>query len=117
MKFDVGVAFLLGVNAANNNLILEGFREWLIPKLGHGSNLPWSELVLYLVFPDADFPRHCLKQQTDEKNAFDVLFKLLQEFWQERESSYGLRWIYLKYQKWVSKQEWYFPGSPDWFEF
>jgi hypothetical protein len=112
VEFDVAAALIQGFDLASNGGLLAGFREWLIVKLGYGNNLAWSALVLRLVFPDAESPRQCL-QSAEQKHVVALLFGLLEEFWQERESPNGLRRIYLKYQGWLQRQDWYGPTSPD----
>jgi hypothetical protein len=115
VEFDVAAAFIQGFDLASNGGALVGFREWLVVKLGYGNNLAWSESALRLAFPDAEAPRQCLLQSGEQKRAVELLFRLLEEFWQEREAPHGLRRIYLKYQAWLQRQDWYGPKSPDYF--
>jgi hypothetical protein len=113
VEFDVVAAFLQGFHAATCGGLLEGFREWLVVKLDHGSNVAWSQLALNLAFPDAASPRHCLSENGGQQRAVEVLFGLLEEYWQAKESLHGLRGIYVKYQQWLQRQDWYGPSSPD----
>jgi hypothetical protein len=113
IEFDVAAAFIQGFDLASGGGVLVGFREWLVVKLGYGNNLAWSELVLRLAFPNAESPRQCLLQGGEQKRAVELLFRLLEEFWQEREAPHGLRRIYLRYQEWLQRQDWYGPTSPD----
>jgi hypothetical protein len=115
VEFDVAAAFLQGFDLANSGGVLVGFREWLVVKLGYGSNLIWSALALQLLFPESESPRQSLVDSGDQKRAVELLFGIVEEFWQERESLNGLRRIYLKYQTWLQRQEWYGPTSPDYF--
>jgi hypothetical protein len=113
LGFDVGVAFLQGFDLACNGGVLLGFREWLIVRLGSGNNLAWSELVLRCTFPDAENPSQRLLQPGGQQHAVALLFGLLEEFYQERDTPQGLRRIYLRYQRWLQDQEWYGSSSPD----
>jgi hypothetical protein len=113
VNYDTAAAFLQGFDVANSGAALTGFREWLVLRVGCGNNLAWSELVLRLAFPDAESPRKCLSQSGNQKQATELLFGLLDEFWHQRETHQGLRRIYLCYQEWLRRQDWYGPSSPD----
>jgi len=113
VEFDVVAAFLQGFHVATCSGLLEGFREWLVVKLGHGSNLAWSQLALHLAFPDAPSPRQRLSEHGGQQHAVEVLFRLLEEYWQAKESPQGLRRIFVDYQHWIQRQDWYGPSSPD----
>ncbi len=115
VEFDVAAAFIQGFDVASSGGTLVGFREWLVVRLGYGNNLAWSESALRLAFPDAEFPRQCLLQSGEQKRAVELLFGLLEEFWQEREAPHGLLRIYLRYQAWLQRQDLYGPTSPDYF--
>jgi hypothetical protein len=112
VEFDVMAAFLQGFHVATNGGLLQGFREWLVIKLDHGNNLAWSQLVLHLAFPETPSPEHCLVQNGGQQRAIDVLFRLVEEFWQAKESPRGLRGVYVEYQHWLERQDWYGPSSP-----
>ena len=91
--------------------MLVGFREWLITKLGDGNNLSWPALVSHLAFLGAESLRQPL-QIRGHGPGVDLLFRLLEEFWQKREAPDGLCQIYLKYHEWLRTQEWYGPSFP-----
>lgn len=113
VDFDMATALLVGFDLANFGGVLIGFREWLIVKLGYGNNLSWRLLILCVVFPDAENPRQQLHQPRAQDRAVEALFSLLEEFWEEKEAPNGLRRIFLRYQEWLQRQDWYEPSSPD----
>lgn len=115
VSYDSAVAYLMGANAICHGGILHGFREWLIPKVNGRNNNMWSELVLALDFPDSESPRTNLEQLSDHKPVISFLHQILKEFWDERNQK-GLRIIFLNYEKWLRKQDWYDPTSPKWFD-
>jgi hypothetical protein len=113
VEFDIAVAFIQGFDLANCGGVLVGFREWLVIRNGCGNNLAWPELALRLAFPDAESPRQQLVQSSNQKRAVELLFRLLGEFWRERETPQGLRRIYLSYEGWLQSQDWYNSSSSD----
>ena len=116
VEFDAAASFLCGFDLGNNGLALVGFHEWLVTRFGRANNLAWPPLVLHLAFPDAASPRDCLRDAAGQQLAIDTLFRLLAEFWHEREAHEGLRRIYLKYEQWLRRQTWYGPSSPHYFD-
>src|ERR1700730_4277043 len=70
--------FILGYDAGTSHFLLEGFREWLIVRLGEESSLAWPGLVEDLAHAsvsgvsDHDTNDNTLKVET--------LFRLLDEF-------------------------------------
>jgi len=113
VEFDSVIAFLQGFNLACHGGALLGFREWLVVRLGNGNNLCWSALVLELAFPEAENPREQLLQTDGQKQAVRVLFSLLNEFMETISKPVGHREIFLRYQTWLMRQDWYVPSSPD----
>ncbi len=113
VEFDVATAYVLGFDLACNGGALLGFREWLITKVGYGNNLSWCQLVSHLACPDADSPHKTNANSAEHERAIEVLFGLLKEFWRDREAPQGLRRIFLAYQLWLQRQDWYGPSSPD----
>jgi hypothetical protein len=112
--FDSAVALIIGYNLATPGGLLVGFREWLITRIGGGNNLAWPGLALMLAFPDTNQPGKQLSRKGNQEKAFHLMFQLLEEFWNERESDQGLHGIYFRYHEWLSRQKWYRPGSPGW---
>ena len=74
----------------------------------------WYELVLLLAFPGAESPRAQLVAENSQQRVLDFLFGLLETYSEEKASARGIRGIYVKYQQWLQRQEWYGPDSPDW---
>ncbi len=115
-NYDTAVSFILGANSACLCDCLEGFREWLMIKIGIDSNLMWTELVLALAFPNSESPRAELDNLTNHLPVLNFLHELLTEFWDVKKQG-GLRLVFLKYEKWLRTQNWYNQTSPDWFDF
>jgi hypothetical protein len=116
-SFGQAAAFLEGVNAGQGGSWLAGFREWLIVQAGVGFNLTWRGLVLHLAFPSglvggAGSPL----SEDDDKVVTAVLFRELDKFLEIRNTADGLVKIYDLYLKWLRKQEWYEPGSPNYLD-
>jgi hypothetical protein len=102
--YAVVAAFVLGYDAACEGGLLAGFREWLIVRLGTGSNLSWSALVLHAAFPDAASPQdEASVSPAAERHAIDKLFDLLEEFDSTRAKPDGLKDIFLQYEKFLAK--------------
>jgi hypothetical protein len=114
VEFDSVAAFIDGFNLATNGGLLVGFREWLIVKLGYGDNLAWPALALRLAFPEAESPASQLLHADNQKRAVAALFEFLEAFLQEREAPDGLRRLFLGYEAWLRRQDWYRPSSPGW---
>lgn len=115
-NYDTAVSFILGANFACPCNCLEGFHEWLIPKLGIGNNLMWTELVLMLAFPNCQSPRAALDKLDDHLPVLNFLHELLTEFWDVKKQD-GLRLVYLNYEKWLRTQDWYDQTSSKWIDF
>ncbi|MFB9238253.1 hypothetical protein ACFFWC_22300 [Plantactinospora siamensis] len=79
-------AYLAGFDAGTDGRALDGFREWLVGRLGTGDNLAWTGLVLHLAFPGG-WPRLRERLTDPAQNAVAVstLFELLADFLAERE--------------------------------
>lgn len=100
--------FIDGVDAGNDRALLTGFREWLIPRLGAGNNLVWRALVLHLAFPGADATGRDVAGDTERNRvAVDLLFDLLDEFFERRRAHDGLVKIYDEYLTWLRGQPWH----------
>jgi hypothetical protein len=104
--FDVVVSFIDGYDIAISGGLLIGLREWLIVRVDGSNNLAWSGLILAAQGDPA--------AAGDQAALISGLFSLLEEFMKVREEPDGLRRIYAAYEKWLKRQEWYTPASPDW---
>jgi hypothetical protein len=107
VTFDNATAYLLGIDAALHGDFLKGFREWLIPTVGFGNNLPWSELILEIAFSQAEDCRGCLGKPSNEIVAINCLFDCLENFLATKQHDQGLDTILLRYQDWLRSQSWY----------
>lgn len=92
------VAFVLGCDAGTSGVLLAGFREWLIVRLGDGNNLSWPALVERIVGSAGS--------GADPANSSD-LFELLDEFLVLRDDRAGMVKIFDSYLTWLKGQEWY----------
>jgi hypothetical protein len=110
--YDTAVAFVDGYDAATRRGFLVGFHEWLVVKLGEGNNLAWPALVSGLMQRGTAVKE--LKGQYDHNVAIEFLFATLEQFLDERDISGGMRTIYIAYDRWLRRQDWYGPSSPDW---
>lgn len=106
-SFDSSAAFLQGFDVACGGRILVGFREWLILKLGSGSNLAWTELFLRFAFPESLSPRTRELTTTDPKYILGLLTEVFAVFWAERETSGGLESLMQRHTEWLESQDWY----------
>lgn len=97
-SYSAAVSFVLGCDAATSGVLLSGFREWLIVRLGDGNNLAWTALVTRIVSPGMPVPN---------EEATAGLFQLLDEFLALRDRRDGMARIYDQYLRWLKSQEWY----------
>ncbi|GLZ29396.1 hypothetical protein Lesp02_15860 [Lentzea sp. NBRC 105346] len=97
------VTYVLGLD--QGSAALDGFREFLVLKVGTGDNLTWPGLV------------GLLGGSMDEDARVALLFDLLDEFLAEVQSA-GRLAIYREYFAWLRAQPWHdvdlerFHGSP-----
>jgi hypothetical protein len=77
LVFDTLVAFLVGLDLGTRGRLLEGFREYLILRLGEESSLWWPGLAVAVTVPQAA-PRPTTPDA--DRQAVDGLFDLLDEF-------------------------------------
>ena len=105
------VAFVDGYNAAVGGGLLVGFREWLVIRLGWGGNLHWGELVGELM---KDEDKQDRASDEDEVVSLNFVLDTLDQFLRERAEAQGLRRIFLEYEAWLQRQDWYGPSSPEW---
>src|SRR5262245_323154 len=75
------VGFVTGYDYACEGGTLCGFKQWLVLRLGFGSNLGWPALVLDAAFPDSkDSEAELSAGSRAQRHAIDTLFNLLAEF-------------------------------------
>ncbi len=55
-----------------------------------------------------------LKSQDDHNAAIEFLFATLDQFLDERDEWGGMRRVYVAYERWLRRQDWYGPSSPAW---
>jgi hypothetical protein len=112
-SFGQAMAYIAGFDQAHNGDFLAGFREWLITRVGTGSNWAWQGLVRYIAFPDIktwELP------PGEDRQAKEVFLDLLTEFLAIRGKRDGRLRIYDSYGKWLRAQSWYRPGSDDYLD-
>jgi hypothetical protein len=113
IRYDTVANFIGGYDTGLEGGLLVGFHEWLVVRIKGFNNLHWAAIVCYLTFPDeADPWNEVHKSPEFEQRAIDNLFSLIEEFLQLRKDS-GLRRIFFDYEKWLKRQKWYGPSSPD----
>lgn len=88
-------AFIQGFDCAREGVPLNGFREWLIPRLGTGTNIGWPGLVEMALNLRGD--QLSLGAQ---KEALGRLGELFEEFFTDREQ-YGIENILCIYNEWL----------------
>ncbi|MEU8078802.1 hypothetical protein AB0B31_25615 [Catellatospora citrea] len=96
-------AFVTGCDAATGWMLLEGWREWLLVRLGSESSLVWSALVLELTPGVGLQPARHLSAEA-ETAAHDQLFDLLDQFLTVKEQRDGLRQVFAEYA--ARRREW-----------
>ncbi|MBN9739586.1 hypothetical protein DMP23_00450 [Amycolatopsis sp. A1MSW2902] len=99
--------FLLGVDTGNGGQLLTGFRESLVPRVGDGDNLTWPALVLHLAFPDRTEGWRDEAAGAGRDTANDLLFSLLDEFFEKQAQPRGTAAIFDEYLTWLKAQPWY----------
>jgi hypothetical protein len=121
-------AFLEGCDVGNASSLLTGFREWLMVRFKEShrpDNEAWSGLILWLAFPecwratplwaDKSVAVYSLElpagTRTDPaetnghaRKAVELLFDLLDAFWQDREQFRGLIKIFAEYATWLASE-------------
>ncbi|HEU5375094.1 MAG TPA: hypothetical protein VFV38_06625 [Ktedonobacteraceae bacterium] len=127
-------AFLRGCDEGNARSLLIGFREWLVVQFKGShrpDNVDWSSLILWLAFPECwrptplwaderiavytlDLPVGTQTEPVETwpdrhvndhaKRAVDMLFDLLDAFWEQREQFRGLTKIFAEYAAWLESE-------------
>jgi len=106
MEFYTAAAFVDGFNSATGGRLLDGWREWLIVKVGSGNNLSWHVLFLWFAFPGDHIPEEKIVADADQAALIKHLGETLNSFWAAREED-GLSTIMKRYQRWLHRQGWY----------
>ncbi|WP_326834182.1 hypothetical protein VSH64_04530 [Amycolatopsis rhabdoformis] len=101
--------FLSGVDAGNDGGLLTGFREALVPRVGAGDNLTWRSLVLHLAFPGRTSGWREEAAGEGRQAAVDLLFSLLADFLDRRDTHGGTAAIFDGYLTWLKAQSWHRP--------
>lgn len=101
--------YLLGVDAGNDGQLLTGFTELLVPRVGGGNNLSWVSLVLHLAFPDRTSGWRDEAAGKGKQVAVDLLFSMLNEFFDKRDAHRGTAAIFDDYLTWLKAQSWHRP--------
>lgn len=102
-SFAANTAFILGLDAGTSWNMLTGFQEWLVIRLDHGHDLTWPVLIRHLA------PGGWIHPLTPhaEAEAVTTLYRLLREYFDQREQPDGLAVIFKNYQSWLANQAWY----------
>ena len=76
-------AFLTGYEVGSGGHVLKQFHEWLVPRGKGRPELYWPQLVLCEIYEDGALPdlRHFTPEQDEE--AVRLLFRLLDEFFED----------------------------------
>jgi hypothetical protein len=108
--YGASVAFVLGCDAGTSGILLSGFREWLIVRLGDGNNLSWPGLVLQIISAESIEQNEEQPPGSDaDAQRLDHLFQLLDEFLEQRDERDGMVRIYSRYIEWLKGQSWFRP--------
>ncbi len=106
------IALVVGFDLASQGGALVGFREWLVVRNDGPANAAWPELVRDGASKASTPPPVC-ETGVSQREMIGELAELLRLFMLEREKR-GVRSIFLDFQGWVARQDWYAPGGPDW---
>ena len=101
-SFDAVCGLLRGCDFSSS--CLEGFREFLIVKVGRGDNLIWEVLVLELAHPGYIDNYEAQANIRNAPHEIRVLFDLIEEFLEIRKGHEGLRHIFAAYEKWKTAE-------------
>jgi hypothetical protein len=97
LPFDKLVAFVVGLDLGTRGRLLDGFREYLILRLGEESSLSWDGLAVKVTAPGAA-PRPANAE--DDRAAVDGLFELLDEFLAEFPEGRSRQRLHHEYLLW-----------------
>jgi hypothetical protein len=85
VDFDTVAAFVGGYDLAASGRLLDGFQDWMRPRIRRGHEFGWPLQVLLVAFPDderAPWPRPDTPER--QAHAITTLFQLLEEFCEDR---------------------------------
>ncbi len=102
-SFDAVCGLLRGCDFSSS--CLEGFREFLIVKVGRGDNLIWEVLVLELAHPGYMESSDEWAKFRNDPHEIKVLFDLVEEFLEIRKGHEGLLHIFASYEKWRAAEK------------
>jgi hypothetical protein len=106
LTFEKLIAFVQGVDHGSEFVALDGFREYLVLKLGDDDHLAWTSLVLKLSLPAGfTFPLSADLDQLAVQSTFDLLDEFLTQV--GRHSNRGRAAIRREHQLWRQEQSWY----------
>ena len=74
------VSLIIGYDLAKDNILLEGFSEWLVSKYKLPPNFAFPQQIKYYLFKK-DFTKILIKE--DEMLLIHCLYEKLVEFWEE----------------------------------
>jgi hypothetical protein len=114
VTYDAAASYVMGFDAALNGGLLLGFREWLIPQLDMGNNLGWPALVFEFVSRQGDIAKEKSSGVDQGHVVVEALFTIIENFVQAHSQRGGTRRIFVAYDQWLRRQEWYGPSSADW---
>lgn len=97
LDFEKLVAFVQGVDIGTNHRLLDGFREYLILRLGEESAYWWPDLVIKVCVPHS-VPQP--EREEDIRAAVGGLFDLLDEFLAEFAEDRSRRRVFQEYILW-----------------
>ena len=104
LDFDTLVAFLIGLDLGTHGQLLDGFREYLILRLGEESSLAWPGLAIAVTAPQAA-PRP--RTPDDDRQAVDGLFDLLDEYLAEFPQNRSRSRLFHEYFLWMQHLSFY----------
>lgn len=107
--YGAGVAFILGCDTGTSGVLLSGFREWLITRLGAGNDLSWQDLALQIINTTTGERDDEPANNSIDTRRFHQLFQLLDEFLGQRSKRDGMVRIYDRYIEWLKGQPWFRP--------
>lgn len=96
LRFDQLIAFVTGLDIGSGQLVLDGFREFLILRQDEESSFTWWSLVLKQCFGEFTFPL----TPEQERTAIEAVFDLLDEFLAEVRGSWARARIHQEYLLW-----------------
>ncbi len=99
-------AFVTGYDLACEGGVCTGFREWLVMRVGLGSNLGWEALALHAAFPTSANPQAAVLASVEtQRHAIDTLFDLLAEYDEVQSKPDGLRGVFADYDRWAKNHK------------